>query len=64
MIHYRQRAGKTEADWTSVRIRFRSELNRRSAKHFGTRLELDVNLKADGGDVLHAAPIFVEALKR
>jgi hypothetical protein len=36
-----------------VRVRFRSELNRRSAKHFGARLELDVHFQTHGADVFH-----------
>ena len=54
MIHHRQGAGHTEADWTRVRIWLRSKLNRRSAKHFRARLELDVYFQADRCDVVHA----------
>jgi hypothetical protein len=53
MIHHRQGAGHTEADWTRVRIWLRSKLNRRSAKHFRARLELDVYFQADRCDVVH-----------
>ena len=54
MIHHRQCARKTEAHRASVRVRFRSELNRRSAEHFGPRLQLDVHFQTDGSDVIHA----------
>ncbi len=53
MIHHRQGAGQTEAHRASVRIRFRSELNRRSAEHFRGCLQLDVHFQTDRGDVIH-----------
>jgi hypothetical protein len=53
MIHHRQGAGHTEADWTRVRTWLRSKLNRRSAKHFRARLELDVYFQADRSYVVH-----------
>src|ERR1700741_4737478 len=51
MIHHWQCARQTEASRTSVRIRLRSELNGRVAKHLGMRLELDVHFQTDGDDV-------------
>jgi hypothetical protein len=46
-----------------VRVGLGSKFNRRSAKHFGSRLELHVHFQADRCDVVHARSIFVEALK-
>src|SRR6266404_7478185 len=53
MIHHWQCARQTEADRTSVCIRFGSKLHWRSAKHLGTRLKLNMHFQADGRDVVH-----------
>ena len=54
LIHHRQRAGQPEANRTSVRVRLGAKFNRRSAKHFGSRLELHVHFQSDRRDVVHA----------
>src|ERR1700730_2277131 len=54
MVHHWQRARETEADRTSVCIWFRSKLHRRSAKHLGTRLKLNMHFQADGSEVVHS----------
>jgi hypothetical protein len=51
MIHHRQRARKSEANRTGVRVRFGSNVNRTSAKYFGARLELNVHFQTDRRDV-------------
>ena len=63
MIHHRQCTRQTEANRASMRIWLSSKFNRRSAKHLGARLELNVNLETNGGDVAHAILILI-TLKR
>src|SRR4029077_11713868 len=66
MIHHWQCTGQTEANRANVRVRFRSELNGRSAKHLRSRLELIVLFEAGGPDLLHSVLYSrqsVEALK-
>ncbi len=52
VIHHRQRAGQPEADRAGVRVRLGAKFHRTTAKHLRTRLELHVNLEADGDDVI------------
>ncbi len=59
VIHHRQGAGQPEANRTSVRVRFGAKFNRTRAKHFRARLELNVDFKADGGDVLHCTYFWI-----
>jgi hypothetical protein len=67
MIHHWQCTRQTEANWASMRIWFSPKFDRRSAKHLGARLELNVNLETNGSDVVHCwrnIRSSVEALKR
>ena len=52
LVHHRQGAGHAHADWTNIGIRFGSIFHGAGTKHFAARLELHVNLEADGGDVI------------
>ena len=52
LVHHRQGAGHAHADWTNIGIRLGSIFHGAGTKHFAARLELHVNLEADGGDVI------------
>ena len=54
LIHHWQCARQTKTNRAGVRVRFRSELNRRSTKHLRARVKLDVHFQTDGGEILHA----------
>ena len=53
MIHDRQRAGQTETYRTGMCVWLGTKFNRRRAKHFRARLELNVHFQSDRGDVGH-----------
>jgi hypothetical protein len=52
IVHDGEGAGEAEADGADIRIRLGAVLDRAGAEHLGAGLELDVNLEADGGDVV------------
>ncbi len=51
-VHDGERTGEAEADGADVRIGLGAVLDRAGAEHLGAGLELNVNLEADGGDVV------------
>jgi hypothetical protein len=59
VIHHGQGARQPEANRTSIRVRFCAKFNRTRAKHLRARLELNVDFKANGGEVLHCSYFWI-----
>lgn len=52
LVEYRKSTRKSQTNWTDIAIRLFAKACGTSTEHFAVRLDLAVNLEADGDDVI------------